>query len=105
MSQTITAPEGCAFVPMLMARGGEPTAHALIDLADAHYLERLGISSPWFFSRTTGRVLGRNAEGKEVPIARMLARPPRHLDVGYRDGDPTNLTRANLVVDVEVPNV
>lgn len=74
---------------------------AVLDAADFDQLMALGLSPHWYLNGTTthGYVrAGLNTRGKGVGVARVILGVGSGRIVKYRDGDPTNLIRSNLVV-------
>lgn len=85
-------------VPLSGSNGGS----ALVDLADYEQLLAAGLSQTWFYnangrgSNFYVRADQRNASGKLVGVARLIAGAGRGEVVKYRDRDTRNLTRSNL---------
>jgi hypothetical protein len=62
---------------------------------DYDYLDSLGVGLPWKLFQ--GYVAVRN-NNKDISIARLITAAGKGQTVTYADGNPLNLTRANLVI-------
>ncbi len=76
---------------------------AVVDAADLEALRAAGYSTRWFLNRSGSghpyvRVASRRYAGGVETVARIILQPGRNRVVSYRDGDPLNLRRANLMV-------
>jgi len=76
---------------------------AVIEDADLEMLFDLGLSMRWNRHSKTGAVFAPapRASGSNVQVARVLMDCGPGENVSYRNGDPTDLRRENLVVNPE----
>lgn len=93
-AEVITGPAGTQIVRVPLARIGE---HAMVDYDDYVALIKSGVSLAWFASAgKTRRYVCVKRDHRVVPIARLIVGAGKGQVVGYRDGNPMNLQRANL---------
>ena len=76
----------------------------LIDRQDHEHLIAMGLGETWYLiengrGRRYVRAYQRNATGNQVTVARLIVGAQHGEVVRYWDGNPLNLTRANLYVD------
>lgn len=74
---------------------------AVLDAADFDRLMALGLSPHWYLNGTTTHRyvrVGLDTRGNSVGVARLIVGLGSGRIVRYRDGDPTNLRQANLVI-------
>lgn len=98
MSKAIVHNDGLAYVP-LGTRGQRGVA--VISDDDLAMLEKLGLSLRWNRHPRTGAVHAPagKASGSNVLVARVLMDAGKGQVVRFRNGDPTDLRRDNLILD------
>jgi hypothetical protein len=78
---------------------GSLTDYAILDQGDFDKLTADGVLTPWFVSQSQqNRVRAKLKSGKVAPVDILIMKPRNDQRVVYKDGDFTNLTRANLVL-------
>lgn len=79
---------------MLLVQLGRSEHQAVIEPEAFSFLKMLGLSPNW--NCTKARYVTAKADCKNVLVARILLDAKAGQEVRYRDGNPLNLTRANL---------
>jgi hypothetical protein len=76
---------------------GYDIIHATVNEADLKQLQEQGITSPWYVGTTSGNVMVRLPRGRvPIPVAALIMKSDKTSWVCFKDGNPLNLTRANL---------
>lgn len=98
MGKAIVHDDGLAYVS-LGTRGEKGVA--VIAEADLAMLESLGLSLRWNRHPRTGAVFAPagKASGSNVLVARVLLDAGKGENVRFKNGDPTDLRRDNLILD------
>jgi|GEM_PF-5134572 len=78
-----------------MVDPGYDIVQARVNEADLLDLKARGITGPWYVN-TKGMVCARLPNGMPLPVVILIVQNPKGSRVVFRDGDPLNLTRANL---------
>ncbi|RAU22295.1 hypothetical protein CU669_09230 [Paramagnetospirillum kuznetsovii] len=77
---------------------GQWNRKAKINQEDLDDLLWGGCVNQWFLGHRGDNVLAHTPHDRVVPVASLIMKPPRGYQVAFKDGDPFNLTRANLTL-------
>lgn len=105
MSQTIS--ESAAPGPVVSVSvhvKGQRNRMAQVNKSDLDDLLWEGFSSQWFLGNRGDNILVHTHEGKVVPVCALIMKTPKGYQVGFKDGDPFNLTRDNMVLEPKYRN-
>lgn len=82
----------------LVTGSGETVGYAQVDQSDLDRLRGHGVVNNWFLGHRKDRVLVKPPAGNVTPVDLLIMEPKDHQTVVFKDGDPTNLTRDNLIL-------